>query len=439
MPTLPNKTASPLADRERYIPRGLAHYHPVVVESASGATLRGVDGREYLDFAGGIGVLNAGHCHPKVVKAVQEQAAKLIHSAVQVAPPRVYVEVCRKLVEAAPGAFAKKAVLLNTGAEAVETAVKLARAFTRRPGIVSFEGSFHGRTYMAMRLNGKHKPLRTRVGPFPGDVYHVPFPNPYRPPAGVAAKDLTRYCMGRLEDLLTTTTAPEEVAAVIIEPVQGEGGFIVPPKDFLPALRAFCDRHGILLIIDEVQAGFGRTGTLFACEQAGVAGDLLLAAKSIAAGLPLSAIVGRADVMDSLEPGGLGGTYTGNPLACAAALAVFGLVETEDLLGKAKRVGEAIKRSFDKLAKASPIVGESRGLGAMRAIELVTDKRTKAPLPEADMKRILELCREKGLLVIKAGGHGNVLRCLVPLTVGDAHLARGLKIIADVVLGLKRS
>lgn len=433
MPTSPNKTAALLADRERYIPRGLAHYHPVLVESASGSTLRDVDGREYLDFAGGIGVLNAGHCHPAIVKAVQEQAAKLLHSAVQVAPPRVYVEVCRKLVEAAPGRFAKKAVLFNTGAEAVENAVKLARAFTRRPGVISFEGSFHGRSYMAMRMNGKHRPLRSRVGPFPGDVYHVPYPNPYRPPAGVAAKDLTRYCLGRLEDLLSTTTAPDEVACLVVEPVQGEGGFIVPPKDFLPALRAFCDRHGILLVVDEVQSGFGRTGKLFACEHSGIAGDLLLTAKSIAAGLPLSGVVGRADVMDSLDPGGLGGTYTGNPLACAAALAVFGLFETEDLLGQARRLAEIIKASFDKLARRSPLVGESRGLGAMRALELVSDKRTRAPLPEAEMKRILERCREKGLLIIKAGGHGNVLRCLVPLTVADDDLRRGLAIIEEVL------
>lgn len=423
--------------RERWVARGVGSYHGIVVDSAENSTLTAADGKKYVDFAGGIGVLNVGHRHPKVVAAIKRQADRLLHTCFQVVYYPEYIEVCRRLSEAAPGDFQKKAVLFNSGAEALENAVKIARAFTGRRGVVCFDGAFHGRTFMALRMTGKHKPYRPRIGPFPGDVYHVPFPYPYRPPAGVAPKDLSAHCLDRLEQLFQSVVAAEEVACIVVEPVQGEGGFIVPPADFLPALRSLCDRHGILLVADEVQSGFGRTGKMFAVEHFGVVPDLMTVAKSLAAGLPLSGVVGRAEAMDALEPGGLGGTYAGNPLACAAALAVFDIFKEEKLLARAVKVGETIRKAFDRLAERSPFGGESRGLGAMRALELVADKKTKAPLPEARMKDILRGCAEKGLIAIKAGGHGNVLRCLVPLTVPEPELARGLEILESVVLAQK--
>jgi 4-aminobutyrate aminotransferase/(S)-3-amino-2-methylpropionate transaminase len=428
---------SALAGRAQWVARGVGCYHPIVIESAENARLRGVDGREYIDFAGGIGVVNVGHRHPKVVEAVKRQADRVLHACFQVTSYPEYIEVCRRLCEAAPGNFAKKAVLFSTGAEALENAVKIARGFTKRRGVVCFDGAFHGRTYMAMRMTGKYKPYRPDIGPFPGDVHRIPFPYAYRPPKGVAPKDLTAYCLERLEQLFQTDAAPEEIACVVVEPVQGEGGFVVPPADFLPALKQVCERHGILFVADEVQSGFGRTAKMFAIEHSGVVPDLMTVAKSLAAGMPLSGVVGRADVMDALGPGGLGGTYAGNPLACAAALAVFDIFEKERILAKAEKVGETLRKSFDRLAERSPFVGESRGLGAMRAIELVEDKKTKAPLAEAKMKQILTACAEKGLLVIKAGGFGNVIRCLVPLTVPEADLARGLEILEESVLALK--
>ncbi|MBI4387171.1 MAG: 4-aminobutyrate--2-oxoglutarate transaminase [Elusimicrobia bacterium] len=420
-------------ERESWVPRGVSSYHSFTAESGSNALVKDVDGRSYIDFAGGIGALNVGHCHPRVVEAVRRQAQQLLHMAFPVAGYCAYAKVCRRLCEAAPGSFPKKAALFNSGAEAVENAVKVARSHTRRPGIVSFDMSFHGRTYLAVGLTGKHKPYRQKFGPFPGELYRIPYPYAYRPPDGVRAEDLTRYCLGRLENLFSTSIGPDQIAAIIIEPVLGEGGFVVPPADFIPSLRRVCDKHGILLIADEVQTGFGRTGKMFAIEHSGAAPDVLVVAKSLAAGLPLSGIVGRAEVLDSVEAGGLGGTYGGNPVACAAAMAVFDILEEERLIERASRIGKKIERRFDALVRSCPTVGESRGLGAMRALELVEDRKTKEPLPESDMKAILSDCAREGLLIIRAGQHGNVLRCLVPLTIPFDQLERGLDILEAVL------
>lgn len=424
-------------DRERFIPKGLFQYHSICIETASNALVQDVDGNSYIDFAAGIGALNVGHCHPDVVEAVRRQAGQMLHTSIHVAAYPSYIKVCEKLVEAAPGIFPKKAILFNSGAEAVENAVKIARVATGRQGIVGFDLAFHGRTYLAVSLTGKHKPYRQKFGPFPGELYRVPYPYPYRPPEGVRPADLTRHCISRIESLFSASTSPDNVAAVVIEPVLGEGGLVAPPPDFLPALRRLCDRYGILLIADEVQSGFGRTGKMFAMEHSGVVPDLMTVAKSLAAGLPLSGVVGRAELMDAIEPGGLGGTYGGNPLACAAAMAVFDIFEKEDLLSRAVKLGRLVAGRLEALQRSVRVVGDARGLGAMRAIELVRDRRSQEPLSEEDMKRILAQSAERGLLLIKAGQFNNVLRILPPLTIPLPELERGLDILEEVLKGFE--
>lgn len=424
-------------EMQRYVPKAPYHYTDVIVESASGCTVRDVDGKSYIDFSGGIGVLNVGHNHPKVVKAVVDQARKLIHTSFHVCAYESYIQVCKKLTEFAPGRFPKKAILFNSGAEAVENAIKAAKCFTKRPGVLSFDLGFHGRTWMAVSLTGKEKPYRTGLGPFPPEVYRSLYPYPYRPPVGVAEKDLTAHCLAQLEHVLNIQTAPDKVAAIIVEAVQGEGGFIVPPKDFLPGLRKVCDQHGILLILDEVQSGFGRTGKMFAVENFGVVPDLMTVAKSLAAGMPLSGVVGRADVLDAVEVGGMGGTYGGNPLSCAAALAVFDIFEHENLVARANALGRRIQQRFDGFKDRFEVVGDSRGLGAMRAIELVKDRTTKEPIPEDDAKRLIQDCVREGLILLKAGLHNNVLRTLLPLVASDAELDRGLDILEKVLSDYK--
>lgn len=427
------------SDWERWIPRGNARLHKILLASGSNATVWDQAGETYVDFAGGIGVLNVGHCHPSVVEAIRRQSEQLLHTAAYVAGYRPYLEVCRKLCEWAPGKFPKKAVLFNSGAEAIENAVKIVRSFTRKPGIIAFGGSFHGRTYLALTLTGKKQPYRQNFGPFPGEVRHSIYPYPYRPPEGVAPKDLARHCLDAIERMLKTQTAPEETAAILVEPVLGEGGFVVPPADFLPGLRKLCDRYGLLLIADEVQSGFGRTGKRFAIEHSGVVPDLVIVAKSLAAGMPLSGVIGRADIMDSVDPGGLGGTYGGNPVSCAAAMAVFDIFEQERLLERSVELGKTLAQRFERIRKRSRVVGEHRGLGAMRALELVKDARTKEPLSSKAMQAVLDRLLHQGLLMLKAGAYGNVLRCLVPLTVPWDDLDRGLTILESVLKDVRPS
>jgi 4-aminobutyrate aminotransferase/(S)-3-amino-2-methylpropionate transaminase len=417
-----SKSAEIWAQRAEYVSSGTAAYTDVVVDHALNATIWDVDGKEYLDFAGGIGTLNVGHCHPKVVAALREQAGKLLHTSFHVCAYPGYFDVCKRLVETIPGPGKKKALLLNSGSEAVENAVKFARAFTKRQAVISFDFAFHGRTLLCLTLDGKYKPLRRGLGPFAPEIYRSSIPYEYRGGS-------TEQSLADLDRLFMTTVAAEDVAAIIIEPVLGEGGFIVPQKGFLKGLRQVCDKHGIVLIVDEVQTGWGRTGKFWAMEHEGIIPDLVTIGKSLAAGMPLSAVAGRADIMDSVATGAVGGTYGGNPMSCAAALAVFDIMKDEKLVAAGERIGKIVKERFDGWAKTLPIVGDSRGLGAMRAIELVSDQKSKAPLPAADVKKILHKCQDDGLIVIKAGVHDNVIRTLMPLTISDADLKRGLDIL----------
>ncbi len=421
------------AERQAVVSAGSAAYSSVIIAKAKNATVWDVDGKEYIDFAGGIGAINVGHCHPKVVSAIKEQAERLLHTSFHVAAYEPHIKLCRKLAGAVPGGFEKKALLFNSGSEAIENAVKFARAYTKRRAVVSFDNAFHGRTLLCLTLNSKYKPLKQHFGPYASDICHARFPNPYRPPRGVRPEDVADYALEELDRLFINEVAPEDVAAIIVEPVQGEGGFVVPPKGFLGALKKVCESHGILFIADEVQTGFGRTAKMFAIEHEGVAPDLLVTAKSLGAGMPLSAVVGRAEIMDAAPAGSVGGTYGGNPVSCAAALAVFDIFKEENILQAAEKVGEAVKSRFDRWAREIAIVGDSRGLGAMRAVELVADKKTRKPLPVATVKAIVKSCEEKGLIVLKAGAYDNVLRTLMPLTIGKSELEKGLGIMEDVL------
>jgi 4-aminobutyrate aminotransferase / (S)-3-amino-2-methylpropionate transaminase / 5-aminovalerate transaminase len=421
------------AERERYVPRGVFAYHPVYPASGSGARITDMDGNTYLDFAGGIGVMNVGHSHPEVVAAIQQQAALYTHTCAHVLTPPPYVELARRLTEIMPGNFAKKTLLVNSGAEAVENAIKIARAATGRSGVISFENSFHGRTNLALALTGKVRPYRQDFGPFASNIHTLPYPYVYRCPqhSGTDGADCHEW-RDALERAFLTHIPAEQVAAIIVEPVQGEGGFVVPPAHFLPELRAICTQYGILLIVDEIQSGFGRTGKLFAIEHSGIEPDLMLMAKSLAGGLPLAAVVGRDTYMDAPLPGGLGGTYGGNPVACAAALAVLDIFEREGLADRGRVIGERAMARMQSWRERFPLVGETRGLGAMVAAELVTDRATRAPATAA-AGRILVEARERGLILIKAGLYDNVIRMLMPLVITEEELDEALDILEEAL------
>jgi 4-aminobutyrate aminotransferase/(S)-3-amino-2-methylpropionate transaminase len=400
------------------IPRGVANSLPNYAARASNSELWDVEGRRFIDFASGIAVLNVGHCHPKVVAAVNAQLGLLTHAAFQITPYANYIEVAEHLNKLAPGPTPKKTMLFSTGAEAVETAVKIARYHTRRAGVIAFSGAFHGRTLATMTLTGKVQPYKAGFGPLLPSVFHVPFPMAYH---GVSSEQ----SLAAIEHLFKADVDPAQVAAIIIEPVQGEGGFYIAPPQFLQALRALCDKHGIVLIIDEIQSGFARTGRMFAIEHAGVEPDLMTVAKSIAGGLPLSAVVGKAEIMDAPPPGGLGGTYAGSPLACAAALAVFEVIASENLLQRSQRIGELLQARLRTLQQRFPAIGEIRGVGAMVAMELV--KNGSAEQPDAELTRALVLAAAAhGLVILSCGVYSNVIRFLSPLTISDALLSEGL-------------
>ena len=424
------------AARERYVPRGLASTMKTFSRSARGTTVTDVEGRDFLDFAGGISVMNVGHGHPQVLAALHQQLDRMVHPAAQVMMPEGYVELAGRLCRLAPLPGELKALLLNSGAEAVENAIKLAHAFTGRDAIVSFNGSFHGRTLLAMTLTGKAYPYRQRFGPGAPEVHHVTYPDPYRSPAG--PEGCVDESLGALEKLFKSTIPAREVAAVIVEPVQGEGGFIVPPIDFLPRLQAVCEEHGILLIADEVQTGFARTGAMFAVEHSGVRPDIMVLAKSMGAGLPISAVVGRAEVMDAADPGGLGGTYAGNALACAAALAAIDVLEVESLARRALEVGDECLRRMHGWQAEHDVIGDVRGLGAMVGMELVRDRGSRAP-DAARTGELLGLCHAAGLILLRAGLYDNVVRLMMPLTITDAELTRGLDIIEEALGELART
>jgi 4-aminobutyrate aminotransferase/(S)-3-amino-2-methylpropionate transaminase len=412
-----------LERRNNAVPRGVASATGVFAARAENAELWDVEGKRYIDFAGGIAVLNTGHRHPKVMKAIEEQLQRFTHPCFQVTPYEPYIALAERLNRLAPSKGPNKTIFLTTGAEAIENAVKIARKATQRPAIISFVGGFHGRTLMTMALTGKVAPYKQGFGPFPGEVYHVPYPNKFH---DVSAEDALRA----LEFLFKADVEPSRVAAVVIEPVQGEGGFYVAPFDFLRELRKVCDQHGILLIVDEIQCGFGRTGKMFAIEHAGVQPDLITMAKSLAGGMPLSAVTGRAALMDAVDPGGLGGTYGGNPVACAGALAVLEVFEEENLLERSTKIGERITKRLNELAASNrfPCIGEVRGLGGMVAMELVEDRTTKKPAA-ALTKRLAETCLKNGLILLTCGVYANVARVLVPLTASDKVVDEGLRIL----------
>jgi 4-aminobutyrate aminotransferase/(S)-3-amino-2-methylpropionate transaminase len=405
---------------------------PGFAESADGATLTDVDGRTYLDFATGISVMNVGHRHPRVLKAIVDQAQRLVHSGAPVMMPAVYVRLVRRLCEITPGRFPKKALLVNSGAEAVENAIKVVRQATGRPAIISFHNAFHGRTLMTMSVTGKVSPYRQNFGPYAPEVYQVPYPYEYRRPAGMAAESLGGACVEAIRQLFKTTVSADRVAGILVEPVQGEGGFVVPPPDFLPALRQLCTEYQIPLIADEVQTAFGRTGKMFACEHSGLEPDLIVLAKSLGGGLPLAAVVGRSELMDATKPGGLGGTYGGNPVACAAALAVIEVLIEEKLPERGAKLGARALARMRGWMDRFPNVGDVRGVGAMVAMELVTDRSTRDPAG-ALTNEVLRYCHTHGLAVLKAGLYDNVVRLLFALTLSDAELERGLDILEDAL------
>ncbi|MGM9485952.1 4-aminobutyrate--2-oxoglutarate transaminase [Ideonella sp. YS5] len=415
--------AALMARRRAALPSGLGQTYDVVAERAENAEVWDVEGKRYLDFGGGIAVLNTGHRHPKIVAAVKAQLDKVHHTCFQVLAYEPYIELAERLIAKTPGDFAKKAYFLSTGAEAVENAVKIARAATKRQAVIAFGGGFHGRTLLGMALTGKVAPYKAGFGPFPAEIYHAEFPNPLH---GVSVADSLRS----LEHIFKYDVEPERVAAIILEPVQGEGGFYIAPPEFAKALRALCDKHGIVLIADEVQTGAGRTGTWLACEQWGVAPDIVTMAKSMAGGFPLSAVIGKAEIMDKPLPGGLGGTYAGNPLACAAALAVLDVFEEEKLLDRSKAVGETLMSGLKAIAAKHQSIGDVRGLGAMVAVELF--RNGDHHQPDADLtKRVCAEALKRGLVMLSCGTYANVLRILVPLTVPQAQLEEGLAILGQ--------
>lgn len=418
--------------REAAIPRALSHATPIFVEHALGATLTDVDGNRYIDFAGGIGCINVGHRHSGVMQAIEGQLAKYMHAGVQVTPYEPYVRLAERLNDVTPGRFAKKSILLNTGAEAVENAVKIARAHTRRPAVIAFEDAFHGRSFMTMSLTSKTHPYKAGFEPFPGEVYRVPYAYCYRCAYLASYPGCNIYCADQLEMAFKRHVAAESVAAVIAEPVLGEGGFVAPPRDFFKRVVEICNRHGILFIADEVQTGFGRTGTLFACEQYGIEPDMIVTAKSLGGGLPIAAVTGRAEIMDAPGPGGLGGTFAGNPVSCAAALAVLETLDHEHLAARAGQLGNRFHARASKWKDCWQLVGDVRGLGAMQAIELVRSRDGREPA-DAETKQIVQYCHEHGVVVLSAGTFGNVVRLLMPLVISDEQFDEGLDVLANAL------
>ncbi len=409
------------AKRLKNVPRGVTTAYHVFADRAKNAEIWDVEGKRYIDFGGGIGVMNTGHCHPKVLDAIHKQVDLFLHTAFQIMPYEPYVTLAEKLNQKAPIEGASKTILFSSGAEALENAVKIARTATGRTGVISFLGGFHGRTMMTLALTGKIIPYKKGFGPFPSDVYHAPFPMEYH---GVTEEDSLKA----LSNIFKSDIDPYRVAAIVIEPVQGEGGFYIAPPSFLKKLRSICNEYGILLVADEVQSGFARTGKLFAIEHSGIKPDLITTAKSLAAGMPLSAVIGKAEIMDSAEPGGLGGTYAGNPVACAAAIAVMDLIEEEDILSRSAQMGENIQKKLKDMRNSSPYIGEIRGLGGMVAFELIENGDPSQP--SADLaKKLTTKALENGLILLSCGVYGNVIRILVPLTAEDSIVEEGLSII----------
>ncbi len=410
---------------ERAVAKPLQVYLPVFVATARKATITDVDGNTFIDFAGGVGVCNVGHCHPRVVEAIQEQAARFVHTDFTVVPYQSYVELAERLGAIAPFVGPTRVAFFNSGSEAVENAVKIARVATGRSAVIAFEAGFHGRTMLALTLTSRVHPYKTGMGPYAAEVYRAPFPNDYRGLSASAA-------LVELERMFSSHVAPSQVAAIVFEPQLGEGGFVPAPAEFVEGLRRICDREGIVMIADEVQTGFGRTGRMFAMEHHTVEADLIVVAKSIAAGLPLSGVIGKADIMDAPHAGAIGGTYIGNPVALAAALAVIDIFAEEDLLTRANAIGDSIRARMHGWQARWRQIGDVRGLGAMLAIELVHDPVLKDPAP-ALAASIVDAALERGLILLKAGISGNCIRVLCPLTIEDAVLEEALAAWEDAL------
>jgi 4-aminobutyrate aminotransferase / (S)-3-amino-2-methylpropionate transaminase / 5-aminovalerate transaminase len=418
---LPGPGSQALIERkERVIASPLSLTFPIAVQEARGALLTDVDGNTFIDFTGGVGCLNVGHSHPHVVAAAQEQLERYAHTDFTIVPYEPYIALAERLIELSPFAGPAKAAFFNAGTEAVENSIKFARAYTGRPAVIAFEGAFHGRTLLSMTLTSKTHPYKAGLGPFAPEVYRVPFANDYRGPSATEA-------LAALERAFLTQVAAEQVAAIIVEPVQGEGGFVVAPEEFMRGLRRICDDHGIVLVVDEVQTGFGRTGRMFAIEHYGIEPDLMTVAKSIAAGLPLSGVIGKAEVMDAPGDSAIGGTYVGNPVAQAAAHAVLDVFEEEGLVARAAELGDRLRSRMESWQERFPQVGDVRGLGAMLAIELVGDRQTKEPAPDL-ASAVVEAAFQRGLLCLKSGVHANCIRVLVPLVITDSQVDEALTV-----------
>ncbi len=425
------KSKALLEKRNDLIPPGVYLVQPITIAESKGAVMKDMDGNVYIDFTSGIGVTSLGHCVDEVVETISRQAAKLIHSCIHVVNYEPYIDLAKKLTEVTPGNFKKRAILLNSGSEAVENAVKIVRQHTGRPGIISFENSFHGRSYMALTLTGKWDPYKVGFGPFVPGVHFTPFAYCYRCSFHLEYPGCSLHCVHHIEkSVLKTQIPPDQVGAIISEPIQGEGGFIAPPDDYFKEIKKICDAHDIKLIIDEIQTGFARTGKMWAIEHYGVEPDLMVMAKAIASGLPLSAVVARDELMKDVYPGSLGGTYGGNPIACATALKVLELIEREKVVEQAAKLGKKLRKRLDEFYDRYEVIGDVRGKGPMLAMELVKDRKTKEPNPEAASK-VMKTCLGAGLLTLKAGLYSNCIRLHPPLTIEDELLEKGLAIMEE--------
>ncbi len=424
--------------RQAAVPRGAYHFVPVFLAQGDGAVIEDVDGNRFIDFAGGLGCLNVGHRASPVVEAVRAQLDRFLHSCFHVVPYEGYVRLAEKLNALAPGDFPKKTLLVNSGAEAVENAIKIARCFTRRPAIICFEDAFHGRTLLTLSLTSKTHPYKNGFGPFAGEVYRVPYAYCYRCAYGLEFPACHVHCARHLEETFRQVVSAESVAAVVVEPVLGEGGFVAPPKEFFDVLKEICREHGILLIADEVQTGLGRTGACFACERLGMVPDMLVAGKSLAGGFPLASVTGRAEIMDAPQVGGLGGTFGGNPVACEAALAVLETLERGGLSARAAHLGERFAERAALWRSRWPLIGDIRGLGAMQALELVRSRESREPA-EQETAELVRTCFEHGLIVLSAGTHGNVIRLLVPLVITDEQFEEGLGVLESALESVAQS
>jgi 4-aminobutyrate aminotransferase/(S)-3-amino-2-methylpropionate transaminase len=422
------KSRALMQRRAKAVPRGVYHSTPVFAARAEGAMVEDVDGNRFIDFAGGIGCNNVGHRSDRVVTAIRNQLDRFLHTCFSVAPYEDYISVAEKLNKITPGDFAKKSILVNSGAEGIENAIKIARCYTKRPAVICFEDAFHGRTMLTMSLTSKTHPYKAGFEPFAADIYRIPFAYCYRCSYSLKYPECGVFCAHHLRDTFKRVVDSQAVAAVIAEPILGEGGFVAPPVEFFSILQEICREHGILMIADEVQTGFGRTGRLFACEHYGFAPDLLVSAKSMGGGMPLAAVTGRAEIMDAAEVGGLGGTFCGSPLSVAAALAVMRAFEEDDLLERANRLGDHFAKRAETWKKRYSLIGEVRGLGGMRAMELVRSRETREPAKE-ETNEIIRYCYEHGVLAISAGTYGNVVRVLVPLVISNSDFDEGLDVL----------